>query len=107
MNQEQKLAALTRWQQVMEKADATINPVIDLLQLHPESPICETVWRLQSALTAATGDLVGGDPLDWLGWYSMENDMGRKGLEAGLGDEEPLRKISTLEDLLWLMGDEK
>lgn len=105
MTQEQKLAALTRWQQAMEQADATIDPVIDLLQLHPESPICEAVWRLQSALTAATGDLVGGDPLDWLGWYALENEMGQKGLEAGHGDEAPLRKISTLEDLLWLMGD--
>ena len=38
---------------------------------------------------------------------AMENDMGRKGLEAGLGDEEPLRKISTLDDLLWLMGEDE
>jgi hypothetical protein len=104
MTQEQKLAALTRWQQAMERADATIDPVIDLLQLHPESPICEAVWRLQSALTAATGDLVGGDPFDWLGWHALENEMGQKGLEAGRGDEAPLRKISTPEDLLWLMG---
>ena len=107
MTKEQKLAALTRWQQAMEKVDSTIDPVINLLQLHPESPVCETVWRLQSALTAATADLVGGDPLDWMGWYALENDMGRKGLEAGHGDEAPLRKISTLEDLLWLMGDDE
>ena len=105
MAKEQKLAALTRWQQSMEKADSTINPVIDLLQLHPESPVCETVWRLQSALTAATADLVGGDPLDWLGWYAMENEFGRNGLKAG--EAADMREIKTLEDLLWLLEEKK
>ena len=98
MTKEQKLAALTRWQQAMEHAESTIEPVIDLLQLQPESPICDAVWRLQSALTAATADLVG-DPAEWLSWHAMENDMGRKGLEViWLGEE---RKIKTLDDLLW------
>lgn len=101
MTQEQKLAALTRWQQAMEKADSTIDPVISLLQLQPESPICDVVWRLQSALTAATADLVG-DQAEWLSWYAMENDMGRKGLEAGWMGAE--REIRTLEDLMWLIG---
>ena len=100
MTPEQKLAALTRWQEAMELADSTIDPVIDLLQLHPESPVCNTVWRLQSALTAATADLVG-DCGEWLSWYALENDMGRKGMEAGPAGQ--LREIRTIGDLLWVM----
>lgn len=100
MNRDQKLAALKRWQDAMERADATIDPVIQLLQLQPESPICDAVWRLQSALTAMTADLVG-DCADWLSWYALENDMGRKGMEAGWSGFE--REIRTLDDLLWLV----
>ena len=100
MNREQKLSALARWQQAIEQSDAAIDPVIKLLQLQPESPICEAVWRLQSALTSMTADIVG-DFGDWLGWYAMENDMGRKGYEAGPKDAE--REIRTLDDLLWVM----
>ena len=100
MSPEKKLAALKHWQQAMERADATIDPVIDALKLQPESPICDAVWRLQSALTAMTADLVG-DCGDWLSWYAMENDMGRKGYMAGPKDAE--REIRTLYDLLWLV----
>lgn len=100
MTPEQKLAALTRWQEAMERSDVTIDPVVSLLQLQPESPVCDTVWRLQSALTAATADLVG-DCGEWLNWYALENDMGRKGMEAGPAGQ--LREIRTIGDLLWVM----
>lgn len=97
----QKLAALTRWQQAMEQADAAIDPVIELLQLQPESPVCGAVWQLQRLLTDMTAELVG-DQAEWLDWYAYENDMGRKGLEAGWRDQ--LREIRTLDDLLWVIG---
>lgn len=101
MTQEQKLAALTRWQQAMEQADAALNPVISLLKLEPESPVCEAVWRLQRVLIDTTADLVG-DQGDWLDWYAHENEMGRKGYEAGPPWQQ--REIRTLEDLLWILG---
>ena len=100
MTKEQKLAALTRWQQAMEQADATIGPVIGLLQLQPESPVCGAVWRLQRLLTDMTAELVG-DQAEWLDWYAYENDMGHKGFEAGPVDAT--REIRTLDDLLWLI----
>lgn len=103
MTPEQKLAALTRWQQAMEQADAAINPVVELLQLQPESPVCGAVWKLQRLLTDMTAELVG-DQADWLDWYAYENDMGRKGMEAGWSGFE--REIRTLDDLLWLLDGE-
>lgn len=103
MTREQKLAALNRWQQAMEQADAAINPVIELLQLQPESPVCGAVWKLQRLLTDMTAELVG-DQADWLDWYAYENDMGRKGMVAGWSGFE--REIRTLDDLLWLLDGE-
>lgn len=100
MTREQKLAALNRWQQAMEQADAALNPVISLLKLEPESPVCEAVWGLQRALIDTTAGLVG-DQGDWLDWYAHENEMGRKGYEAGWPGAE--REIKTLDDLLWLI----
>lgn len=103
MTREQKLAALNRWQQAMEQADAAINPVIDLLQLQPESPVCSAVWKLQRLLTDMTAELVG-DQAEWLDWYSYENDMGRNAMKAGWSGFE--REIRTLDDLLWLLDGE-
>lgn len=38
------------------------------------------------------------EPAVDLGWYVWENDSGRFGLQAGVGDE--MREIRTVEDLL-------
>ena len=95
-----KLAILTRWQKAIEEADAHFDPVVDMLRLDPENPLCEAVWRTQSALTTTTSDLLD-DGKEWLGWYWLENDMGRKGLEEGTEAEK--RPIRTLEDLIWVM----
>ena len=81
MNSAQKLAVLQKWHQRMAEADELINPIIELLQLPPESPVCAAVWSLKGALTEAIQEQLGG--ADWLSWYTHENDMGRKGLEAG------------------------
>jgi hypothetical protein len=95
-----KLAILTRWKKAIEEADAHFDPVVEMLRLDPENPLCEAVWRTQSALTTTTSDLLD-DGFEWLGWFWLENDMGRKGLEAGT--KEAKRPIRTLDDLVWLL----
>lgn len=95
-----KLAILTRWQKAIEEADAHFDPVVEMLRLDPENRVCRAVWRTQEALTATTSDLLD-DGREWLGWFWLENDMGRKGLDAGTVAEK--RPIRTLEDLIWVM----
>lgn len=95
-----KLAILTRWQMAIEEADAHFDPVVAMLRLDPENRVCQAVWRTQEVLTATTSDLVG-DGEDWLHWYWLDNEMGRKGLEAGPKAEK--RAIRSLEDLIWVM----
>jgi hypothetical protein len=71
-----------------------------MLRLDPENPLCQAVWRTQEVLTDTTSDLLD-DGFEWLSWFWLENDMGRKGLEAGNKDEK--RPIRTLDDLVWLL----
>lgn len=95
-----KLAILTRWQKAIEEADANFDPVVEILGLIPESPLIEAFWCTQSVLTDTTSDLLN-DGNGWLVWFWLENDMGRKGLEAGTEAEK--RPIRTLDDLIWVM----
>ena len=100
MTREQKLLHIQAWHDAMTKADETIQPVIDALALCGEDPITNTVWQLQTDLTRAYAEILD-DAFESLSWYASENDMGRKGMEAGLSDT--LRPIRTAEDLLWLI----
>jgi hypothetical protein len=100
MDYAQKIAILTRWQKAIEEADANIDPVVDMLRLDPENPLCQAVWRTQEALTTTTSDLLD-DGFEWLGWYWLENDMGRRGHDAG--PKDAVRPIRTLDDLVWLL----
>jgi len=59
MPRDQKERHLNTWVTEMQSADARIQPVIDALRLDGGDPVCDTVWRLQSALTAAYAHLVG------------------------------------------------
>lgn len=100
MTEFEKLRHLQTWINEMNAADASIQPVIDVLRLTGEDPVCDTIWRLQTALTNAY-KLALGDELDTLNWFAYENDLGRKGMEAG--PTGALRPIRTAHDLLWLM----
>lgn len=100
MKRDEKLAHIQAWHAAMTKADETIQPVIDALALCGEDPITNTVWQLQTDLTRAYAALID-DALESLSWFACENDMGRKGMEAGVAGS--LRPIRTVEDLLWLI----
>lgn len=99
--QKRTTAALQRWIDAMDKAGEHIDALIDTMGLEPEGPTCTAVFALQGALTAATADLVG-DSAQWLEWFWSENDMGRRGHEAGPKDAR--RPIRTAEDLAWLIA---
>ena len=100
MTRDEKLAHIHAWHDAMTKADDTIQPVIDALKLCGEDPITNTVWQLQTDLTRAYAALID-DAFESLSWFACENDMGRKGMEAGVAGE--MRPILTVEDLLWLI----
>lgn len=100
MTRDEKLAHIHAWHDAMTRADDAIQPVIDALKLCGEDPITNTVWQLQIDLTRAYAALID-DAFESLSWFARENDMGRKGMEAGVAGS--LRHIRTVEDLLWLI----
>ena len=100
MTREQKLLHIQAWHDAMTRADDAIQPVIDALKLCGEDPITNTVWQLQTDLTRAYAEILD-DAFESLSWYASENDMGAKGRKAGIGSD--VRKIRTVEDLLWLI----
>jgi len=105
MNRHEKMQALKDWQLAIQESDALIAPVREMLLIRPESPINEAVDRLGIALTDATAKLVG-DKAEWLDWYAMENDFGRKGLSARfMGHEKPIKSLEDLMDLIEASGE--
>lgn len=100
MTKTEKLALLAEWADEIQKAEAVIAPISEVLGLSVECPIHTAMWALQAAYTKAVGKLVG-DPAEWLSWYAHENDFGRKAYEAGVKGD--MRPIKDLDDLLWVM----
>ena len=100
MTPTEKLAALRTWQAAIQRADTLTDPIVEALQLIPESPFTEAVWGLQDALTAAYGQLID-DAFQSMSWFAHENNFGAGGREAGPAGA--MRPIRTLEDLLWLI----
>ena len=100
MTREQKLLHIQAWHDAMTRADDAIQPVIDALKLCGEDPITNTVWQLQTDLTRAYAEILD-DAFESLNWYASENDMGAKGMKAGIGSD--VRPIRTVQDLLWLI----
>ena len=102
MTKTEKLAHLTEWADEIQKSDAIIDPISEVLGLSVECPIHQAVWALQAAYTKAVSELVG-DKCGWLDWYANENKFGEKGLVAGMSGKK--RPIKPIEDLLWVIEE--
>ena len=100
---EQQLSALRIWHETVTESEKEIDALVEI-GFAPESRLCTAINNALEALTNATAQIVG-DKSGWLDWYWLDCRMGRSPLEAGFSDD--LRKICTLDDLIWLLeGDE-
>lgn len=102
MNDKQ-LSALHRWHEAVTEGEKEIDALVEI-GFRPESVPCAAINNALEAMTSATSQVVG-DENNWLEWYWRECQMGSNPLKAGrLGD---LRKICSLDDLIWLVeGDQ-
>ena len=94
-----KLKALRQWERTTLEMDKQLSGFEQLFGF-TECPFIDAVYDLQLKYTKAVAKNIG-DEWAWLVWYQLDNGMGEKCLAAGYGDE--MRKIKTLEDLLWLI----
>ena len=97
MNKTEKLELMKRWQVAIDASDAALNKLADVVGSY-DGPLGHSLFALQSEYTRAVSMLIGDT--DWLEWYSLENDMGRKGLKACGSESQKMRKIETLKQLL-------
>lgn len=94
------LAKLDEWSMHHAAVERLIDGINYGIGLDPNGPLFATVWALFDAYTdslaAEIGDLGG-----WLDWYFAENDMGKRGHEAGYDGKA--KKIKNLGSLFWLV----
>ena len=104
MTNEEKMRILHIWESGISDSEDAFDPLIELLGLQPEGPLCEMVWNAQSALTSMAAASLG-DEEGWLAWYWLENDMGKKEMKAGYDGN--LKKVKSLQDLMELISYER
>jgi hypothetical protein len=102
-NKEKALNLLKEWRARkadIDLQDAAIEKIFG--KSYDSGSYALTMDALFEAYTKTLGELLG-DELDWLTWYAYDNAMGKNGLSAGYGHAPRLKKIKTLEDLLWVI----
>ncbi len=100
-NTKQTIAKLQDWQENHATIAKLMDGVKTCIGLDPSGPMFESVWRLFEAYTAALSAELGDHSKSWLSWYYMENDMGRKGFNAGYdGKTKPIKTLAHLAQLI-------
>jgi hypothetical protein len=73
-----------------------IDSAVEVGCLDPDGPIYNTVWKAFED----TVDII--DPYSWIMWYIYDNDMGERGMQVKIGDEEI--SVENRRDLLKVMN---
>ena len=113
MTNEQKRKRITHWYSDMTQMQEVLDKCDRVIGLAPQGDLWHASTCMMSALTLTTAELVG-DEAEWLEWFWLEADMGKKegmiaGFDswAGSGDgtgRHGMKRIEGLDDLFWLMG---
>jgi hypothetical protein len=100
MTREEKLKLLEGWKKCHDDNEALLESMKPIFGYLVESHIFKQLWSSFNYLTLVTETLLGSES-EWLDWYCWENDMGKKGLEAGY--DKNIKPIKSLNDLLDLI----
>jgi hypothetical protein len=105
VTRDRKLAILKAWQERMQACEAATDDLIRLTMAAPESPLINSVYSVMGLATRQASDLVGCTD-EWLSAWWLEHKFGERPMQAGLTGE-PLRDISTLDELVALICDDE
>lgn len=98
MSIDQIVKRLEAWKKRQEELTAQYNALHALTGAMPDSALLRPVFDVWDAYTVAVSELVG-DKDEWLQWYELECDMGRKPKEVtNLGGDVTIR-VRTLRQL--------
>ncbi len=109
MTRDQKIALLKQWQAQYDSNELACAALRKAMGDIAESPVFNAIWgsfdRYTEQVAARIGDIeTPNDPnkTTWMNWFCFDNDMGSRGLEAGIHGGEQ-HAIKTLADLLWII----
>ena len=88
----------------MRECEAQMDALSGLIGINPESPLQSAVYGLMGEHTRRVADLIGC-PDEWLEAWWLDHKFGDDPMHAGLVGE-PMREITTLEQLLALICDD-
>jgi hypothetical protein len=99
-DRENTLVLLGEWQAHAAAIEKMMTGIKTSIGLDIDGPLFDTVWKLFDAYTSALAVEVG-DFGQWLEWYSAENEMGARGMEAGYdGQTSPIKTLADLYELI-------
>lgn len=102
MTNAEKISLIRKWQAAHDANKSVMDKLEPLFgSCYFDGELGKAVWS-HFDMTTELVALILGDEHGWCSWYAMENDFGRKGMEAGpVGD---MRKIASPSRLLWVIG---
>lgn len=101
MTHAEKLAILRKWQDAHDRNEKVMDKLEPLFgRDYFEGELGESIWK-HFDITTELVALLLGDTAEWCSWYAMENNFGRKGMEAG--PTGGMRKITSFSRLLWVI----
>jgi len=102
-DKEHSLDMLVEWKDRHDALQAMFDGIESSMGLDPSGPLLVNVWNLFDAYSAGLARELGDTGDTWLSWFQADNDMGRRGLEAGYDGK--LKPIKTLAHLYGLIAD--
>jgi hypothetical protein len=100
---DRKLVTLGFWLATFNQTEEFYNSAKAVLGSDTDAPLFRLLYGNFDRYTELVAASVGTDAA-CLHWFLFDNEAGKKGKEAGpVGPASSLRKIKTLEDLLWLI----
>lgn len=103
-DRENTLALLADWQERHVAIQRMFDGIASSMGLDPNGTLFATVWDLFDAYTAAITTFCADEEC-WAIWFMHDNDMGRKGMEAGYDGN--LKAIRTTADLYELISESR
>lgn len=97
MQIDQILRKLEWWKKRHESLEAQYQSFRSLTDATPECPLFDMVFKLWDAYTVAISEIIG-DKYEWLQYYELECDMGKKPKEVTLPNGKKIR-VKTLRQL--------
>lgn len=98
------------WEHIITSLDniktqeTKFNEIVDVMQVIPESDLCESFNAIIVDLLTTLSVMVDDD-FGTFAWWVYENDYGKGGLEAGVDGE--IKSIDSLDKLKWLIGTQR